>query len=447
VSLRAKIVLYLVAIHLIFGTMAVFWLREERAWLLGVEVCFALSLAMGVRLVRHFWVPLELVRTGAELIEEGDFTSRFAEVGQPEMDRLVRVYNRMIDRLREERVRSEEQHYFMDRVLHSAPVGVLTLDFDERIVLANPAAERLLQAGAAELVGKKLGQLSSPLAQALDGLEAGEARVFPLQGRRRVRCQTGRFLDRGFPRCFLLMEELTEELRKSERDAYEKVIRLLAHEVNNSVGAINSLLHSCLKYQDQLRKEDRPDFGMAVEVAINRTDHLNAFMGGFAGVFKLPPPRFQPVDLQGLLKDVESLLSAESRQRRIEWAWEEQEPPGPVPMDRGQMEQVLVNVLKNAMEAIGHDGRITIRLGKRDGHSWVAIEDTGGGIKPELRAQLFTPFFSTKENGQGLGLTLVQEILERHGFDFSLDSRPGGPTQFEIVFRQAVGSGAGKFRS
>src|SRR5690606_26084078 len=108
------------------------------------------------------------------------------------------------------------------------------------------------------------------------------------------------------------------------------------------------------------------------------------------------------------------------------------EPVAPVAIDRALMEQALVNILKNAMEAIGTDGTVTIRVARAHGRTRVSIEDTGPGLAPEVREHLFTPFFSTKEAGQGIGLTLVQEILMRHGFDFSLDSSPPAPTAFVI---------------
>lgn len=433
-SLRAKFVLYLILIHLAFAALAVVLLDDQRIWLLGIELFFAISLFTGIRLIQHFWVPLDLIRTGAELIEERDFTSKFLEVGQPEMDQLIRIYNRMIEQLREERTRLQEQHFFMDKILASAPSGIITLDFDERIALVNPSAEKLLQRSTEELAGKKLKEISSPFAQMLDAIEVGTSEVLPLRGQRRVRCHKAQFLDQGFSRSFVLLEELTEELRQSEKNAYEKVIRLLSHEVNNSIGAVNSLLHSCLNYSDQLSEEDREDYENALQVAIRRTDDLNAFMKSYAEVIRLPQPQRQPVEPRELLEEIQLLLSVDSQQRNIEWVWDEEEPPGIVEMDRNQMEQVFVNILKNAIEAIGEDGRVTLRLGKRDGKGWVAVEDTGGGIPPEVKAQLFTPFFSTKENGQGIGLTMVQEILNRHGFEFSLEGESGEPTRFEILF-------------
>lgn len=432
-SLRSKLILYLIGIHLVFAGLAGYLLREDKPWLLGIEAFFMLSFALGVRLIQHFWVPLDLIRTGAELIGERDFTSKFTEVGQPEMDQLVRVYNRMIDQLREERTRLQEQHYFMDKILTASPSGIITLDFDDKIALVNPRATGLLGLGESAVLGRPLDELGTVFARALHTLAIGEARVLPLQGQR-VRCHKAQFLDRGFPRSFILMEELTEELRLSEKAAYEKVIRLLAHEVNNSTGAINSLLDSCLNYKGQLRAADRGDFENALHVAIDRINHLCAFMHSFAEVVKLPTPHLQPVDLEGLLRDIALLMRAESERRNIEWKWDIQAELQRIAMDENQMEQVFVNILKNAVEAIGADGRITIRLGQLQDRPFVAVEDTGAGIDPEVAESLFTPFFSTKENRRGLGLTLVQEILSRHGFAFSLESPAAAPTCFTIRF-------------
>jgi signal transduction histidine kinase len=180
--------------------------------------------------------------------------------------------------------------------------------------------------------------------------------------------------------------------------------------------------------------EDRQDFETALNVVLDRTDRLNVFMRNFADVFRLPPLNPQPCDARSLIEDVAFLFKAECAKRRIEIVWDEQTNLEPVLLDRGQMEQVFVNVLKNAIEAINDSGAVTIRLGKQAGRSYVVIEDTGCGIAPAARANLFTPFFSTKDNGQGIGLTLVQEILDHHGFEFSLESQPGQPTEFTIYF-------------
>lgn len=292
----------------------------------------------------------------------------------------------------------------------------------------------MLQTSAKTLIGKSLAELHSPFAEALRRLTLHEAQVLPLHGNRRVKCQKLEFMDQGFARSFILMEELTEELRRSEKSAYEKLIRMMSHEVNNSVGAVTSLLHSVSNYKDQLRPGDREDFEHALQVAITRNGHLNAFMRGFAEVVRLPRPNPQPCDLKQLLAEIVLLFQAESKEKHIEWKWDVQTTLPKLALDRGQMEQVFINLGKNAMEAIGANGVITIRIGQRREKFFVALEDSGAGISAEAQAHLFTPFFSTKANGQGLGLTLVQEILKQHQLEFSLESIAGGPTRFVICF-------------
>ncbi len=433
-SLRAKFILYLFFVHLAFAAFAVYSLWEHRVWLLGLEAFFALSFLLSYKLFNALFKPVELVNTGVETLKHRDFTSRFLPIQQPELDRLIEVYNRMLDELREERLRLQEQHFFLAKVLTASPSGIITFDFDERIALVNPAAAKMLQAEAQSLIGKTFAEIHSPFAAALRRLQVHEAQVLPLYGTRRVKCQKSLFMDKGFARSFIFMEELTEELRRSEKAAYEKLIRMMSHEVNNSVGAVNSLLHSFLYYKEQLRAGDREDFEHAVQVAITRSGHLNAFMRSFAEVVRLPRPNLQSCDLKPLLEEIALLFQAQSKAQNIVWQWDIQTVLPPLALDRGQMEQVFINICKNAMEAIGANGAITIRMGQRQERKFVIIEDSGIGISPEAQTQLFTPFFSTKANGQGLGLTLVHEILMQHRCEFSLESLRQGTTQFTIYF-------------
>jgi nitrogen fixation/metabolism regulation signal transduction histidine kinase len=407
---------------------------EDRLWLVGAEVGFLVSLGVGVWLLDNLFRPLGLVRDGARLLAERDFATRFRPVGQPEVDELIEVYNRMVDGLREERVRQQEQQNFLRQVLEGSPSGILTLDVDGRVDYANPAALRLLGVPGRETLGQRLQDLASPLARAAFGLSGGQSVVASALGGRRVRCVQGSFVDRGFARRFVLFEELTEELRRYERLAYEKLIRMLSHEVNNSAGAAASLLHSCLNYAPQLREGDRADYENALRVVITRTEHLSSFMRGFADVVRLPPPRKAPADVREVLESIVTLWRPAAEARRIEWKWEVHGSPIPVPLDRAQIEQVFVNLLKNAIEAVGWGGRITLRLGRRGDRGFLEVEDTGPGLSEEARTNLFTPFFTTKPGGQGLGLTLVKEVLSQHGFDHSLEGPPGGPTRFTIAF-------------
>jgi signal transduction histidine kinase len=392
------------------------------------------SVLLGVRLFRALFGPLELVRTGIQFIAERDFSSRLREVGQPELDALVGVYNRMIDSLREERLRAEEQHHFLEEVVRASPAGILTFDFDGKLSTVNPGAERLLMRPAVELLGLRPAELPVPFAARVAELAHGESAVLPLHGSRRVRWLNSRFLDRGFPRTLLVVEELTDELRRSERAAYETIIRTLSHEINNSIAAAASLVESSLHYKDQVRPEDRPDFETALSVANIRLRHLNAFVREYAEVVRLPPPHRKPGDVARLVRQVALLFRTECDERGVSLVLDLSEPVESVSLDEHQMEQVLVNVLRNAMDAVGRDGIVTIRTAAAARRPILMVEDTGPGIPPDVQAALFTPFFSTKENGRGIGLTLAQEILTQHGFGFSLESRPGEPTRFTIRF-------------
>ncbi|HYX25635.1 MAG TPA: ATP-binding protein, partial [Thermoanaerobaculia bacterium] len=179
--------------------------------------------------------------------------------------------------------------------------------------------------------------------------------------------------------------------------------------------------------------EDRNDFLQAIAVAVTRLENLRAFMNGFAEVVRLPPPDRRPTDVKQLVDEILILLRPELGRRRIAVRWEQSETIPPIELDRNQIEQVLVNVLKNAQESIGEDGAITLRLGDW-GRPSLSIDDSGPGIPEDVRALLFTPFFSTKRNGRGLGLTLVQEILNAHGFEFSLETGEGGGAEFRVGF-------------
>jgi two-component system, NtrC family, nitrogen regulation sensor histidine kinase NtrY len=224
---------------------------------------------------------------------------------------------------------------------------------------------------------------------------------------------------------------------RTEKAAYGKLIRMMSHEVNNTIGAVNSLLQSCRTYRDQLRAPDTEDFDRALEVAMSRNNRMNEFTRGFAEVVRLPAPRRVAGEVEGLLRDVERLMHAQCERCSIVWRWEIEAELGAIEMDAAQMELVFINVIKNAIEAIestGSAGTITVRIAREHGRGIVTVRDTGPGIPPAAREQLFTPFFSIRANGQGIGLALVQEILLAHGFDFALQDAEGGGTEFVVLF-------------
>jgi two-component system, NtrC family, nitrogen regulation sensor histidine kinase NtrY len=254
--------------------------------------------------------------------------------------------------------------------------------------------------------------------------------VVQLSGLQTYRAHSSRFIDRGFTRRFIVLEELTQELIRQEKQAYEKLIRMMSHEMNNSIGAINSILQSFHHYTPQLRPQDQPDFTEALDVSIGRNTHLANFIANFATLVRLPPPQLQPTDVHALLRTTARLLQVQAERRRIRWHWALAPGPLVAALDPLQLEQALLNICKNAQEAIGEDGNIWVRTVSAPAQ--IIIENDGPGIAPEVQRRLFTPFFSTKRDGQGIGLTLTRDILLQHRCRFRLETQPNGRTAFTI---------------
>ena len=414
--------------------MAYFLLLENKYLFLAMELLILGSVLVTWQLYRTFFKPLSLIRSGIESIKGKDFSTKFMGVGQQELDELINVYNRMIDQLRQERVSQAEKHYLLEKLIQASPAGIILLGFDNQVEHINPAAERYLRQSGQQLVGQHVSQLPDDWAEHLAQLETGSSITFRVNGIHTYRCHRAHFLDRGFQHYFVLIEELTEAIIKNERQAYEKVIRMMSHEVNNSAGAVNSILGSLQYYGHQLEEEHQEDYERALEVAIDRNTNLSRFMANFAEVVRLPAPQKAPVDLVELLRDLQLLLAPELQRRNIAFTCDAVLQKLVIPMDVQQMEQALLNILKNAMEAIGENGEIAVEVNSEPGQ--LIIKDNGTGIAEHVRKKLFTPFFSTKETGQGIGLTMVREILLNHGFRFNLTSdQEKHETKFEIYFQ------------
>ncbi len=431
--LRTKYIIFIILLHCIFFILSLQLLTMHRWWFLASEILILISISISVGLYRSLIRPVNLITAGIETLNDRDFSTTFSKVGQFEMDQLINVYNRMIDQLREERIRQREQNFFLEKLVAASPVGIIILDFDGKITQLNPAARQALGWNSDQYLGSNLGDFKRGLAPLLAELVPGEAQIIRISGVSAYKCRKSQFRSQGFYHHFILIEELTDEIYQSEKRAYGKIIRLMSHEINNSIGAVNSILDSFLGYKEFLPVDDQGDFQQAIDVAITRNRHLNQFMTNYAEVVRLPKPDRVKYDLHQLLKTVETLMQVQCNRQKIVWQWQLGSETFDVPIDVQQFEQVLVNIIKNAVEAIESTGTITAITALRPVKTLV-IQDTGSGFTAAVQQQLFTPFFSTKVNGQGIGLTLVREILMNHGFRFTLDRVDSAKTEFRIYF-------------
>ena len=373
--------------------------------------------------------PLNSIGSGMELLREQDFSSRLSPVGQYEADRIVNVFNRMMEQLKNERLRLREQNNFLDLLIKASPMGVILTTLDEDLSELNPMAQKMLGVRQEDVLGKKMNEIDSPLAAELANVPKGETATVRLNDSNIYRCTHSSFIDRGFQHPFFLIESLTDEVMKAEKKAYEKVIRMIAHEVNNTTAGITSTLDTV--EQALSAEEGMDDICDVMRVCIEHCFSMSRFITRFADVVKIPEPTLTPVDLNDLAFTCKRFMEGMCADRNIKLRLEIDETLKEVKMDASLFEQVLVNIIKNAAESIEKDGEIIVRTLSP---ATIEVVDNGKGISKEVEAKLFSPFFSTKPNGQGIGLIFIREVLMRHGCTFSLRTYADGLTRFRILF-------------
>lgn len=429
--IRTYFVLFVLLIALNF--VAVHWFSAGTD---GFSVCllpliWLLTLACLVLFYRKIVKPLRSIEIGMLLLKEQDFSSRLTPVGQYDVDRIVKVFNRMMDRLKNERLRVREQNQFLDLLFHVSPMGILILDLDGKVSSMNPASERFLGISSDYLKGKALGELHLELSDALQALAMEETRTVRLSDSGVWKCAHLSFLDQGFRHSFYLVEPLTEEVMQAEKKAYEKVIRMIAHEVNNTVAGVTSTLDTLNSAMEGVPESD--ELRDVIRTCMERCYGMSRFITNFAEVVKIPEPSFSWADLNEVVTAGRRFMEVTCNHRRIAIRAELSDEPVRVRLDTVLFQQVLINIVKNAVESIGEGGTIFIRTASFPPS--LEIADTGKGINKEDEGKLFTPFFSTKPNGQGIGLMLVREVLMKHGCTFSLRTDAEGLTRFHICFR------------
>lgn len=439
-SLRWRLGAYLVAVHLALFGFTVLLFRHDIGVFIGVELLLLSSLALGLMLVRRALRPLEYTARFRDLLQDQDYAARLTDSKQPELDELVRLFNTMLATLYQERLQLGEQRGFLDSLLEATPSAVIVFDFEGKISLMNASAHALL--GLADPKGKRLDHWGDTgLPSQLGALPLHDSQLLTDPEGRRFRAQRGQFFDRGFARDFLIIEEMTDVLESSERATYDKLIRVLAHEVNNTVAATGSVMESLLLYKSQLTERDREDFGTAVVAVKRRNLSLGEFIERFTRVVKMPQPDLRPASVAALMDDILWLSREQCKRSGIDIGWIRRAEVAPVRLDSHLMEQALLNIVKNAVEAAeatqvetGQPGYIRLALDDEGERVRLSIADSGNRLGELPARQLFTPFVSTKKGGQGIGLMFVREVLHRHGLSYRLAPNDEHETLFEIWF-------------
>ena len=422
----SRFIFWLLAL-IVFGALAFFGFqyRETNLHLFYLaEGAALLAVILFITLYRRLIRPYRIITDGMDLLQEQDFSTHLRSISDSEANKLITVFNKMIDSLKEERLQVREKNLFLDLLIQASPQGVIILDFDEYITEINPAGLKLLDIpNKSDIIGKKIIDTTVNIGRPLSKLKQGDDIVIRESGITAYRCVRSSFIDKGFDHPFILIEELTDELLKIEKKSYEGIIRMMAHEVNNSIGAISPTLNVV---SDIFKNGIDPKFSYvlpAVAASLERCLHLSKFISNFAQVVKLPEPHKTNVDLNELAKSAAALTCIECQHRNIKVELQLCPKECIAFVDAIQIEQVLVNIIKNAYEAINEKG--IIRITTQSQPLSISISNNGPELTEEVKQNLFVPFFTTKDSGQGIGLIVIREILRNHQLSFRFYSENG----------------------
>lgn len=380
-----------------------------------IVVWLGYSFALRERVVR----PLQTIANLLAALREGDYSIRAR--GATHEDALADVMmevNALSETLREQRLGALEATALLRTVMSKIDVAVFAFDMDERLRLVNDAGERLMGQPGERLLGRTAMDLG--LEECLRGEPTRTLQITSDEGVGRWGVSRSAFREHGLPHQLLVLSNLSRALREEERQAWKRLVRVLGHELNNSLAPIKSIAGSL---ESLWRRDPRPldleeDMQRGLAVIAARAESLSRFMEAYARLARLPSPRLEQLNVGEWINRVAGL------ETRVDV----EVLPGPDVMihaDGDQLDQLLINLLRNATDAaLETGGGVTVRWGRNGTHLDVWIEDEGPGLSNT--SNLFVPFFTTKPAGSGIGLVLSRQIAEAHGGSLTLENRDGG---------------------
>jgi nitrogen fixation/metabolism regulation signal transduction histidine kinase len=369
------------------------------------------------RMFSRWSQSLRAVADGIGSLRDRDFSVSVTAAGPDEIGDLTEEYNSLGDSLRRERLNLYQRELLLDTVVQTTPLALVLTNANDHIVFGNIAARQLFRAGR-KIEGIRFGELlesaPQPMREAVEGgvdtlftvADGADTEIFHLSHRP--------FTLNSQPHRLLLFKQLTRELAAQEVTIWKKVIRVIAHELNNSLAPISSLAHSGREMSGE------PDAGRLARVFSTieeRASHLATFIDGYARFAKLPRPRPGETHWGPLLAGLKDSLSFHVVHPL---------PEQPGWLDKTQIEQVLINLIKNAIESGSPEDDVTLSVRERGDGFAVEVRDRGSGLSEEVLRDALLPFYSTKPKGTGLGLTLCREIVDAHGGRLSIANRDGG---------------------
>lgn len=373
-------------------------------------------------------------------IRYSDFSQTFSAHGWGRSFRdLNAALSDVMDDFRAARSETEEHYRFLQTVMHHIGVGLISFRSNGSVGLINNAAKRLLRVQYLNNIAT-LTEFSPHLVQTLSGISSGEKRIVKVVNGDELLelvIYGTQFKMRGTPYTLVSIQDIQMELEEKEIEAWQKLARVLTHEIMNSITPISSLATSVRELLDDGLASHEQDVLEAVQTIERRSQSLLGFVQAYRSLTRIPRPDLSIFPVRRLLEDVETLFRNELQQHGI--VFETSVDPSELDLtaDMSLIEQILINLVRNAIQALNgtSDGRICVRavLGER-GRPVLQVTDNGPGIEPEALEKVFIPFFSTKTDGSGIGLSLSRQIMRAHGGTMGIKSDPGEKTTVTLRF-------------
>jgi nitrogen fixation/metabolism regulation signal transduction histidine kinase len=413
-------------------------------------VCIALLIAAIFQikqLLEIFEKPHSNEHFSPDKIKFDETTQTFKTESSDHATKLFCGYlNESLNKFKFSRREKDSEHQFFKNIVQHVGIGILTFDDDGIIQIINTAAKRLLKVERAEKLDDLL-DVDPSLVESFKKLKTG--------GRELLQLKTGdetvqlsffaiELTLRGKPMKLISMSNIQSELEEKEMKAWQDLVRVLTHEIMNSVTPISSLatvveeeLDAKIKNADmQLKKEEAEDMHLSLQTISKRSAGLIRFVKEFKNLTHVPKPRLVEVEVKTLLEELAMLHKKELADHGITVELKLQSNDLRLSADKTMIEQVLINLLKNAIQAFDsqNERKIILSAHVNEGHVLISVKDNGSGIDPEALERIFVPFFTTKKTGSGIGLSLSRQIMRQHGGQISVKSKLGEGTEFVLRF-------------
>jgi two-component system nitrogen regulation sensor histidine kinase NtrY len=382
-----------------------------------------------------------------ESVKYSDFISGFTsdnKLGKSFKDLNI-AFNEVLEAFRKARTEKEEHWQYLNTVVQQVRTGILSFDTDGEVQLMNANAKRFTGVTAIKNI-KELIQLNPKLYHAINSVEPGKSELYKSGNELYLTIQATELRIRGIDVKLVTLQNIQPELQKQELEAWQNLTRVLRHEIMNSITPISSLTSTLREILDhdmskkenhwELKDEGADDLREGLSTIENRSRGLIKFIDAYREYTSLPKPKMVTVRLKDLIEKVAQLMKNEIKKTNIEFTFSCSSEYLTIQADEEMVEQVLINLLKNAIEALAETENPKLDLSGRYHENVIKIEvtDNGPGIIQEAREHIFVPFYTTKRTGSGIGLSLSRQIMQMHNGSLSVESEPDVKTIFTLKF-------------